>query len=107
MLETRRRGHWGDFFTLSGPAFLVVRQASGGGGGEAQRLWRQNSRLTSTDWNETKPGMSHYGRKSIPDAKFNLVVLLVLEIWRHKISFGRRERVVRFRYLPTENMFIC
>ena len=34
-----------------------------------------------------------------------LVALLVLGLWRHKISLGRRERVVRFGYLPSENGF--
>ena len=29
-----------------------------------------------------------------------LIALLVLEIWRHKISFERRERVIKFSYLP-------
>ena len=34
-----------------------------------------------------------------------LIALLVLEIWRHKISLGRRERVIKFDYLPPENGF--
>ena len=29
-----------------------------------------------------------------------LIALLVLEIWRHKIFLKRRERVIRFDYLP-------
>ena len=44
----------------SGPAFLVVRQARGGGRGELR--W-----LRSTDW--SKLYKSHYSHKSIPDAK--------------------------------------
>ena len=35
----------------------------------------------------------------------SLIALLVLEIWRHKISIGRRERVMKFGYLPPENGF--
>ena len=31
--------------------------------------------------------------------------LLALEIRHHKISFGRREQVIRFGYLPPENGF--
>ena len=34
-----------------------------------------------------------------------LVALLVLEIWRHKISLGRREQVNKFGYLSPENGF--
>ena len=37
--------------------------------------------------------------------KLRLVALLVLEIRRHKISLGRRERVIKFSYLPPENEF--
>ena len=35
----------------------------------------------------------------------SLIALLVLEIWRHKISLGIRERVMKFGYLPPENGF--
>ena len=35
----------------------------------------------------------------------SLIALLVLEIWRHKISLRRRERVMKFGYLPPENGF--
>ena len=35
----------------------------------------------------------------------SLIALLVLEIWRNKISLKRRERVIRFGYLPPENWF--
>ena len=35
----------------------------------------------------------------------SLIALLVLEIRRHKISLGRRERVMKFGYLPPENGF--
>ena len=52
-----------------------------------------------------KHGLSHYGHKSIPDAKLSLVALLVLEIWGHKISLGRREQVNKFGYLSPENGF--
>ena len=34
-----------------------------------------------------------------------VVALRVLEIWRHKISLGRREGVIKFGYLPPENGF--
>ena len=35
----------------------------------------------------------------------SLVALLVLEIWRHKISLRRREQVIKFGYLSPENGF--
>ena len=35
----------------------------------------------------------------------SLIALLVLEIWRHKISLGRREQVMKYGYLPPENGF--
>ena len=35
----------------------------------------------------------------------SLIALLVLETWRHKISLGRREQVMKFGYLPPENGF--
>ena len=34
-----------------------------------------------------------------------LIALLVLEVWRHKISFERRERVIKFGNLTPENGF--
>ena len=34
-----------------------------------------------------------------------LIALLVLEISRRKISLGRRERGIKFGYLPPENGF--
>ena len=52
-----------------------------------------------------KLGMGHYRHKSNPDAKLSLVALLVLEIWRHKISLKRKERVIKFGYLSPENGF--
>ena len=36
---------------------------------------------------------------------FSVVALLVLEIWRHKISVGRMEPAIKFGYLPPENGF--
>ena len=35
----------------------------------------------------------------------SVVALLVLEIWRHKISLGRREQGNKFGYLSPENGF--
>ena len=35
----------------------------------------------------------------------SLIALLVVEIWRHKISLGRGEWVMKFGYLPPENGF--
>ena len=55
---------------------------------------------------EMKFCMNHHIHKSIPDAKFvRLIALLVLEIRRPKISLERRERVIKFGYLPPENGF--
>ena len=34
-----------------------------------------------------------------------VIAFLVLEIWRHKISLGRRERFIEFGYLPLKNRF--
>ena len=50
--------------TLSGPAFSVVRQARGGlrGPDAKNRGYHQPIKM--------KFGRSHYGHKSIPDAKF-------------------------------------
>ena len=50
-----------------------------------------------------KLDMGHYGHKSIPDAKFESSSSFSLEIWRHKISLGRRERVIEVGYSPLEN----
>ena len=54
---------------------------------------------------EMKLCISHYSYKSIPDANLRLIALLVLEIWRTKISLRRREQVIKFGYLPPENGF--
>ena len=35
----------------------------------------------------------------------SLITLLILEIWRHKISLDRREQVIKFGYLHPENGF--
>ena len=35
----------------------------------------------------------------------NMVALRVLETWRHKISLGRSEQVIKFGYLTLENGF--
>ena len=48
---------------------------------------------------------SHYTYKSTLDAKFESGSSSSLEIWRHKISLGRREQVIKFGYLPPENGF--
>ena len=60
----------------------------------AQSPGCQKSKLTSTDWNEIQAFLVQ---------NLRLIAPLVLEIWRHKISLGRRERVIRFGYLPLEN----
>ena len=44
-------------------------------------------------------------KKAFLMQNLSLVALLVLEIWRHKISLRRREQVIKFRYLPPENEF--
>ena len=50
--------------TLSGPAFSVVRQARGGLRGPDAKNRSEHQPI------KMKFGMSHYGHKSIPDAKF-------------------------------------
>ena len=52
-----------------------------------------------------KLGMDNYAIKAFVMQNLSLVALLVLEIWRHKISLKRRERVIKFGYLPPENGF--
>ena len=43
--------------------------------------------------------------KAILMQNFSVVALSDLEIRRHKISLGRREQVIKFRYLSLENGF--
>ena len=53
-----------------------------------------------------KFGMSHYDHKSIPDAKFESDSSSSFgDMTSQKISLGRRERVMKFGYLPPENGF--
>ena len=49
--------------------------------------------------------MSHYGHKSIPDAKFECDSSSSFGDMTSQISLGRRERVMKFGYLPPENGF--
>ena len=86
--------------TLSGPAFSVVRQARGAGlrGPDA----KINVNINGLKWNLAWVIMAI---KAFLMQNLSLVALLVSEIWRHKISLGRRERVIKFGYLPSENAF--
>ena len=52
-----------------------------------------------------KFGMSHYGHKSIPDAKFESDSSSSFGDMTSQISLRRRERVMKFGYLPPENGF--
>ena len=50
--------------------------------------------------------MDHYIYKSIPDAKFEVDSSFSFgDMTSQKISLKRRERVIRFDYLPPENGF--
>ena len=49
--------------------------------------------------------MSHYGHKSIPDAKFESDSSSSFGDMTSQISLGRREQVMKFSYLPPENGF--
>ena len=91
--------------TLSGPAFSVVRQARGGGGGGSEA--RMPKIKVNTNWLKLNFAWVIISIKAFLMQKLRLIALLVLEIWRHKIFPKRREQVIRFDYLPpeTENGF--
>ena len=86
--------------TLSGPAFSVVSQARRGGS-EAQ-MPKIKVNVNQLKWNLAWLIMAI---KAFLTQNLSLVAFPVLEIWRHKISLGRRERVIKFGYLPPENGF--
>ena len=75
------------FLTLSGQAFSVICHTGGGGGRGAQRPGCQKSWVIMAI-------------KAFIDAKFESGTSSSLEIWRHKISLGRRERVSKFGHWP-------
>ena len=77
---------------------------SPGRGGGTQRPGCQKSRLPSTDWNETLHE-SFIAIKACLMQNLSVVAFLFLEIWRRKITLWRRERVIKFGYLPPENEF--
>ena len=85
--------------TLSGPAFSVVRQARGGSEAQMPKI---KVNITRLKWNFAWIILTI---KAFLMQNLSVVALLVLEIWRHKISFGRREWVIKFGYLPPENGF--
>ena len=86
--------------TLSGPAFSVVRQ-SRGGGSEAQ----MPKIKVNINWLKLNFAWVIISIKAFLMQNLRLIALLVLEIWCHKIFLKRRERVIRFDYLPPENGF--
>ena len=88
------------FLTLSGPAFSVVRQA--GGGGSEAHMPKIKVNINQLKWNLA---WIIIAIKAFLMQNLSLITLLVLEIWRHKISLGRREQVMKFGYLPPENGF--
>ena len=92
---------WSISLTLSGPAFSVVRQAQGGRGSEAQ-MRKIKVNINWLKWNFAWVIISI---KPFLMQNLRLIALLVLEIWRYKISLGRREQVIKFGYLPPENGF--
>ena len=85
--------------TLSGPAFSVVRLARGGSEAQMPKI---KVNINQLKWNLAWVIMAI---KAFLMQNLSLIALLVLEIWRHKISLGRRERVMKFGYLPPENGF--
>ena len=91
----------GVYLTLSGPAFSVVCQAGGGGDSEAQ-MPKIKININQLKWNLAWVIMAI---KAFLMQNLSLIALLVLEIWRHKISLRRREWVMKFGYLPPENGF--
>ena len=72
-----------------------------GGGSEAQ-MAKIKVNINQLKWNLAWVIMAI---KAFLMQNLSLIALLVLEIWRHKISLGRRERVMKFSYLPPENGF--
>ena len=89
-----------EILTLSGPAFSVVRQARRGGS-EA----RMPKIKVNMNWLKLNFTWVITSIKAFLMQNLRLIALLVLEIWRHKIFLKRRERVIRFNYLPPENGF--
>ena len=72
-----------------------------GGGSEAQ-MPKIKVKINQLKWNLAWVIMAI---KAFLMQNLSLIALLVLEIWRHKISLGRRERVMILGYLPPENGF--
>ena len=99
--------HMKNFLTLSGLAFSVVRHARGcvcvcwGGGGGG---WEAQMPKIKIFVNRLKSNLARVivTIKALLMQNLSMVALLVLEIWRHKISLGRKEQVMKFNYLPKE-----
>ena len=89
-------------FTLSGPAFSVIHPAWRGAGGSEVRMPKIKLNINRLKWNFVWVIIAI---KAFLMQDLRLIALLVLEIWRHKISFGRMEGVIKFGYLPPENGF--
>ena len=80
---------------------LFSRSPGPGGGSEAQ-MPKIKVNINQLKWNLAWVIMAI---KAFLMQNLSLIALLVLEIWRHKISLGRREQVMKFGYLPPENGF--
>ena len=80
---------------------LLSRSPGPGGGSEAQ-MPKIKVKINQLKWNLAWIIMAI---KAFLMQNLSLITLLVLEIWRHKISVGRREQVMKFGYLPPENGF--
>ena len=79
---------------------LFSRSPGPGGSSEAQ-MPKIKVNVNQLKWNLAWVIMAI---KAFLMQNLSLIALLVLEI-RHKISLGRRERVMKFGYLPPENGF--
>ena len=99
--SNKRCFKWGGegSLTLSGPAFSVVRQARVGSEAQMPKI---KVNINQLKWNLAWVIMAI---KAFLMQNLSLIALLVLEIWRHKISLGIREWVMKFGYLPPENGF--
>ena len=95
------------WLSLSNKSFNPIRpglfsRSLGPGGGSEAQMPKIEVNINQLKWNLAWVIMAI---KAFLMQNLSLTALLVLEIWRHKISLGRRERVTKFGYLPPENGF--
>ena len=84
------------------PGLFSRSPGPGGGGGSEAQMPKIKVNINQLKWNLSWVIMA---MKAFLMQNLSLIAPLVLEIWRHKISLGRREQVMKFGYLPPENGF--